>query len=556
MTTPIFDFVKNYAEKDPVRVHMPGHKGLFSGFEYKYDITEISEDLCLYEDKGIVRKSQDNASAIFGTGRTYYSAEGSSLAIKAMLAVISLYDRAVRGEGAEARKNINPAAEKITAENRSGGLSESRNESQYHTTVLAARNVHKSFIAAAAALDLDVILMDPELEPDNAEGDVYTSGNHAYKEAAGQADPGNERGAGYRTDSIITTPITKYTIDHYLKKHKDRHIAAVYVTSPDYLGTLYDIKGFAEVCHRHGIPLLVDNAHGAYLKFMPEDIHPVTLGAAMCADSAHKTLPVLTGGAYLHISKEYIGDFKKYVYKAFAMFASTSPSFLISMSLDQVNPYLAGDVRKFKEICDKSGGPEGGSGEDTAEEDPYLTGNFRADLKACIDKVSDLKCKLIKLGFIIKDTERLKLVLDASNLKYTGEEIYKKLYSEYNISCEYGDSRHLVMMFTPLNRNLDFFNIYKAFYDIINKENVFIDAGNTDEFYCPVIHHEQVISIREAWMSDYEFVPVKEAAGRICAHEIVTCPPAVPINICGERITEGDIALYEHYGIREAAVVN
>ena len=64
-----------------------------------------------------------------------------------------------------------------------------------------------------------------------------------------------------------------------------------------------DVKALAEVCRRYGVPLLVDNAHGAHLKFGAEDRHPISLGASMCCDSAHKTLPVLTGGAYLHIAK-------------------------------------------------------------------------------------------------------------------------------------------------------------------------------------------------------------------------------------------------------------
>lgn len=78
--------------------------------------------------------------------------------------------------------------------------------------------------------------------------------------------------------------------------------AAVYLTSPDYLGNILDIKGIAEICHKAGVPLAVDNAHGAYLKFLPESLHPIDLGADICCDSAHKTLPVITGGAYLHIS--------------------------------------------------------------------------------------------------------------------------------------------------------------------------------------------------------------------------------------------------------------
>ena len=78
----------------------------------------------------------------------------------------------------------------------------------------------------------------------------------------------------------------------------------VYITSPDYLGGVQDIAALAEVCKDFGVPLLVDNAHGAYLRFLPQGgQHPIALGAAMCCDSGHKTLPVVTGGAYLHLAK-------------------------------------------------------------------------------------------------------------------------------------------------------------------------------------------------------------------------------------------------------------
>jgi len=85
MNTPICDFVKNYIDNRTLRMHMPGHKGKTLLGPELYDITEISGADSLYEASGIIRESERNAASLFGTRETFYSAEGSSLCIRAML---------------------------------------------------------------------------------------------------------------------------------------------------------------------------------------------------------------------------------------------------------------------------------------------------------------------------------------------------------------------------------------------------------------------------------------------------------------------------------------
>ena len=230
MNTPIFDFVRANAIKNPVRFHMPGHKGnRFLGVE-SWDITEIAGADELYVAEGIIGESERNAASLFGSGKTLYSTEGSSQCIRAMLYLAAI---AAKSEG---RK-----------------------------TVLAARNAHKTFLYALALCDLDVAWLTPE-------------------------DSG----------SLCSCPLTARDVEAALESAEAAPIA-VYITTPDYLGGLLPVREIAGVCRRYGVPLLVDNAHGAYLKFLPESLHPMDAGADLCCDSAHKTLPVLSGGAYLHI---------------------------------------------------------------------------------------------------------------------------------------------------------------------------------------------------------------------------------------------------------------
>ena len=270
MNTPICNFAEQYRKADMVRMHMPGHKGVpLTGPEAR-DITEIPGADELYRARGIIRESEENAAVLFGTGRTVYSAEGSSLCIRAML-----YLAALRAK-----------------------------EQGLPMCLLAGRNAHRTLMTAAAALDLEVDWIFPA-----------------------------ER------EGLLSCRISPEVLEERLNRG---NYMAVYVTSPDYTGNMADIRALAGVCRRKGVPLLVDNAHGAYLKFLAEDLHPVTLGADMACDSAHKTLSCLTGAAYLHISREAPAGWAEQAEQAMAFFASTSPSYLILQSLDRMNAELAG----------------------------------------------------------------------------------------------------------------------------------------------------------------------------------------------------------------------
>lgn len=436
MTTPIADFIDNYIKSDMSRLHMPGHKG--KGFPD--DITEIKGADSLYEADGIIAESEKNATAVFGSKHTFYSAEGSSQCIKAMLM-------------SAVTNRMNKSARPI---------------------VLAARNVHKAFVHSAALIDFDVEWLLPD-----------------------------------STDSICSCFITAEQLKLKLQTIKTKP-CAVYITSPDYLGNMADIKGFSEVCKEFEIPLLVDNAHGAYLKFTGQ--HPIDLGADMCCDSAHKTLPVLTGGAYLHINNE---KYLNHIKETMAVFGSTSPSYLILKSLDNANRYMAE--------------------------------NFESELQKCIEKVNKLKVYIKSIDAEDLSAEPLKITLCAENIGYTGYEVGEILRRQ-KVECEYCDERFAVMMFTPNNNNEDFDRVENALKSLKPKEKIV-----SKHLILPEI--EQVLSIREAYFSPQEEVTAESALNRICGFSTVSCPPAVPIAISGEKITPRHIALFKKYSVDKIKVV-
>lgn len=343
--------------------------------------------------------------------------------------------------------------------------------------VLAGRNAHKSFIYAAAKLDFDVEWL-------------------------------------YSSDSLCRCIVTADKVEKKLGALEEKPFA-VYVTSPDYLGGISDIAGISRVCKKHGIPLLVDNAHGAYSAFLEKSAHPIHLGADMCCDSAHKTLPVLTGGGYLHISSNDSFKFSEIAVRAMEMFGSTSPSYLILQSLD---------------ICNR-----------------YLSENFRDDLKRCIDKTAEVKKAMKDIGINDISEEPLKITADFSHFEPI-EGGFAEFFRSRGIECEYADDDFLVFMTSPQNSVTDYIKLTEAF-----KSLPLLKYCQKKQF---TVHRaERKMSIREAIFSPCEEIAVGNALGRICGAPTVSCPPAIPIAVSGEIIDKKHIEMFKRYGINKIIAV-
>ena len=349
------------------------------------------------------------------------------------------------------------------------------------SVVLAARNAHKAFLYSCALMDLGVEWLIPE------EGEK---------------------------SSLCTCPITAEQVEQKLSEMAQKPFA-VYMTAPDYLGYSPDIRGIAEVCKQADIPLLVDNAHGAYLKFLQPSRHPIDLGAAMCCDSAHKTLPVLTGGAYLHFSAEWAKKVGHQAKKAMEIFGSTSPSYLMLQSLDRCNAYLA------------DGYPE--------------------KLASVIEKVDTVKKALWEQGWEVMDSDPLKLTVFTGKMGYTGEEA-AEILRENGVECEFADLDAVVLMATPENSNRDFEKVISVLTSLPKREEI-------QTVQMPFVLPEQKMKIRDAMFSLWEEVNCEDAVGRICASPCVSCPPAIPIAASGEEITAEMAELFKAYGIEKIEVV-
>lgn len=354
---------------------------------------------------------------------------------------------------------------------------------------LTGRNAHKSFVQASQLIGFDVEWMASEED---------------Y--------------------SLCRCTISPDGLEMQLERvlSEGHPVAAVFVTSPDYLGNVLDIRGLAEVAHRYGTLLLVDNAHGAYLKFLEEDRHPMTLGADACADSAHKTLPVLTGGGYLHIGTGAPEGFEHGAKDDMCLFGSTSPSYLILQSLDLANDWL----------------------EKTAP----------AAFSKTVERVSAIKTILSHEGLTLTGEEPLKLTIDCTASCVGSGLVFADRLRDFGIECEYADRDVVVLMFAPNNTDDDYQKLSIAVHMLMQVQRHLPDSGAERPAFSNRLP-ERVLAPRDVLLRPTETVAVSEAEGRIAADVHIGCPPAVLPVVPGERVDRNAVAVMEYYGIQTISVL-
>ncbi len=336
-------------------------------------------------------------------------------------------------------------------------------------TVVAARTVHRSFLNSCVLLDLPVHWVFPE-------NGSLISGHYVLSSFAAALEQSVQQGES----------------------------PCVYVTSPDYLGCMQDIRALSTLCREYHAPLLVDNAHGAHLAFLHENKHPMALGADYCCDSAHKMLPALTGGAWLHCRDAARAPIMK---QHMQMFGSTSPSYLIMQSLEASCAYL------------ENGGAE--------------------KIQICAERAAHLRSSLPQYDWLGDDPLHLSMTADGAHL---ADELRCR-----GVECEYADKSCLVILLSPVMDETDFVRL--------------TDVLRTCTTGVPSIPPplpepmEQVVLMREAALSAWTTIPLSEAEGRICAPVQVPCPPAVPIAVSGERLNRAWLDMMAFYGLKEIAVM-
>ena len=310
---------------------------------------------------------------------------------------------------------------------------------------------------------------------------------------------------GNELDAIALPPAAA-EIEDIFKKEKD--VAAVLATSPDYYGNISDYAALRKICDRYGKLLLVDGAHGAYLKFDPDAAHRYAGEYADAwVDGAHKTLPTLTQGALLNVNREdLIPDLRE----GAGIFRTTSPSYPIMASIEYGVKYLS-----------ENGGQL---------------------IDAVKREFSLMKMRLKKRGVLFYEgSETLQFSVDFGGMgicPYLAEEQLEKrrIYPEMN------DGRYILFYLSPLTRTHHLARLERAIRRIAKMRSLKDTYDAKPEQVCGI----KKFSYLAALAFRKESVPIAQAAGRIAARNAGATPPCFPVVVAGEQITEQAVELLKN----------
>lgn len=287
---------------------------------------------------------------------------------------------------------------------------------------------------------------------------------------------------------------------------------ACMITRPNYYGIAWDLRPLAELCHKHGIPLLVDEAHGPHIH-LHEQLPPsaVDMGADMVVQSTHKMLGSCTGSSVLHIVGDRIPPDR--VQRMLAILQSTSPSYILMASID-----CAATVARMR-------------GHELMEKALELSAYARKRLSG----ISGVRV-LERPGM-----DSLKLTISMVERGIAGYELKSRLMDEYNVRVELADFENVIGFITYADDRDAVDDLVNAVIDLAGQahrgERARVKPGDqawfTNALFAPA---ERAMLPRQATLAAHELVKLSQAEGRVCAEVVAPYPPGIPLLYPGEVI--------------------
>ncbi len=338
--------------------------------------------------------------------------------------------------------------------------------------ILVARNCHKSVLMGLIISGASPVYIEPEIS-----GVFSTFGS-----------------------------ISPEKVELAFKNHPD--IKAFILTSPTYYGIGSDLQKIADICHSHGVLLLVDEAHGSHFAF--SDKLPKTAlscGADMVSQSTHKTLNSMTQSSMLHIKGSLV-DISK-VDAALKIVQSTSPSYILMASLDAARQNAALNGRTA--VCRML--------------------DIASYIRSALSSIDGVSCPENVDGNEVFSFDKTRIVFSVKGI--SGFYLSEILFEKYNICCEMADNYNVVSIIGSSDSYEDADRLINAVKEIAATVN----SGKIKEFSLPPMP-PMAMTPRKAFFAKSTRTNFKDSVGKVSAEMIAPYPPGIPVIYPGEFITE------------------
>lgn len=332
------------------------------------------------------------------------------------------------------------------------------------------------------------------------------------------------------TKAGIQGMIAPDEVRRMLREYPD--VKAVVITSPTYDGVVSDVEKIAEIVHEYGIPLIVDEAHGAHFgfsSFFPESA--IKKGADVVVQSLHKTLPSFTQTALLHLQSDRVKENK--IKRFLDIYETSSPSYLFMAGMDNC-------IRMLE------------------EEGETLFANYESLLCEFYQQAENLQqIKLLRKKDFSKkeafDFDASKLILSVRNKDMTGERLYQTLLHQYHLQMEMASGFYVTAITSIMDRKEGFDRLIHALLEI---DPMIHNQRNENENFVENMYrkNEKVLEIHEAVDKPVTSVQLEDAAGKVSGEYVYLYPPGIPILVPGETITREMIVNIKNCGIQNLSV--
>jgi arginine decarboxylase len=451
--TPYLDALRAYADREPGRFHVPGHKGgaiadpllseAFGDQALRMDIPALTPGIDAGPEPTPFQRAQELAAEAWQARRTWFLVNGASQGNHAACLTLA----------------------------------------QAGEQVVVQRNVHSSTIDGLVISGLRPTFVAPELDPELGIAHCLTP------EALDRGLAGTPGAMG------------------------------ALVVSPTYFGAVADVRALAEVAHRRGVPLVVDEAWGAHLAFhegLPE--HALAAGADLVISSTHKIIGSFTQSAMLHLGSDSTGRLDEHVVdRAVTLVESTSPSSLLLGSLDAARALAADRGRELLEETIRA----------------------LATARQAIRRIPGLDVLDERIAGRpgVHGYDPLRLAVDVRGTGASGYQVARLMREQDDVNLELAGETVIVAVFgMGETATANAARLVEALERAVGRLSG--EPGDAAQDFAPPPPWGPLeLTPREAFLGAQEVVPVEQAVGRIAAESLAAYPPGIPNVLPGERLT-------------------